>query len=88
MKPLSDKLYDILKENGFYDGECCHMYGNDEDCCIDAFVEDFLLKNGVTNVITDIIETFDSPGYDSSVLSVAWNDTEGLHLETFLIESM
>ena len=84
---LSNNLNNALEENGFYDGYF-HMYGNDEDCCIDAFVEDFLLKNGVTNVITDIIETFDSPGYDSSVLSVAWNDTEGLHLETFLIESM
>lgn len=85
---LFDKLDDALKDNGFYSDEYYHMCGNDEDCEIDAFVENFLLKNDATNVKTDITDAFESCGYDRSVLSIAWIDAEGLHLETILIESM
>ena len=83
---MFDKLDNALEENGFYIDERYCMIGSDENCCIDSFIEDFLLKNGAINVKTDITDAFNSPGYDCSVLSVAWIDTEGLHLNTILIE--
>ena len=82
------KLISALEENNFYNDGEYSMFGSDEDCSIDAFIEDFFLKNGITNVITDITDAFDSPGYSCSVLSVTWVDELGLHLETFLIEGM
>lgn len=71
MEKLYDRLENAMKDAGFY---------------IDAFVEDFLLKNGATAVQTDITDAFDSYGYDCHVLSVAWVDAEGLHLKTWLLE--
>lgn len=87
MNKLFNELNKALEENGFYDK--CHysMYGDDEDCRIDAFIEDFLLKHDAMNVKTNIIDAYDSLVYDCSVLSVAWIDAEGLHLDTTLIES-
>lgn len=86
METLYDRLENAMKEAGFCIDGTFGKYGNDEDCEIDAFVEDFLLKNGATAVRTDIVDAFDSPGYDCYVLSAAWIDTEGLHLETWLLE--
>lgn len=86
METLFDRLNEAMKDAGFYIDGSFGKYGNDEDCEIDAFVEDFLLKNGATAVRTDVTEAFESCGYDSYVLSAAWLDAEGLHLETWLLE--
>lgn len=86
METLFDRLNEAMEYAGFYIDGRFGKYGNDEDCEIDAFVEDFLLKNGATAVRTDIIDAFDSPSYDCYVLSAAWLDAEGLHLETWLLE--
>ncbi len=86
MEKMYDKLVKAMEDAGFYIDGSFGKYGNDEDCEIDAFVEDFLLRNGAIAVCTDITDAFDSPAYDCYVLSAAWVDAEGLHLETWLLE--
>ena len=87
-KMIMDELMEVLTNTGFYRDEIfchCGTTPDVEDVEIDAFIEDFFMKKDIT-VQTDVTDAFDSPGYDCYVLSAAWRDAEGLHLETWLLE--
>lgn len=85
---LEAKLDAAFIEKGFWNGGYYVRYAtvNEEEREIDSFAEEFLLNEGAYNVKTDITEAFDSPGYTCYMLSVAWVDEDGLHLETWLLE--
>ena len=83
---ILDELMEIFIDTGFYKEATFHKYGHDSDIQIDAFIEDFFIRKGITQIQTDITDAFDSPGYECSVLSVSWVDDDGLHLETWLLE--
>lgn len=83
---MYNKLLDTLRENGFiYENiENEEMYlSYNEDCLyVDDLMRDFFLQEGITSFDVDL--TYAGDG--RSVLSIAWSDNEGLHLETFLLE--
>lgn len=83
---LISKLEEAIEKNFYIDGYF-QVNGIIDDIEIDAYVEDFLLKHNAYNVKTHIVQAFDSPGYGCAVLSVAWVDEDGLHLETWLLEA-
>lgn len=88
-KMIMDELMEVLTNTGFYRDEIfrhCGTTPDVEDVEIDAFIEDFFMKKDIT-VQTDVTDAFDSPGYDCSVLSVAWVLDGNLYLNTFLLES-
>lgn len=87
MEKIYDRLVNAMEDAGFYINGSFSRYENDEGCEINAFVEDFFLKMGASVVRTDITDAFNSPGYDCYVLSAAWLDAKGLHLETWLLET-
>lgn len=84
---ILDELNEVLEGLGFYSEGHYHNYCDDPDLEIDTFVEDFLMKKGITQIKTDILDAFESPGYDCSVLSVAYVLDGNLYMETFLLEA-
>lgn len=88
---MYNKLLEALEEKGFYNDSRFVEYWYDEEdynneTYIEDFVEEFFKKEGITSFQINNTSAFDSPGYDCSVLSIAWNDAYGLHLESFLLE--
>lgn len=81
---LTNNLEEAIIEAGFFSGHY-HQYNKDGIDLAD-FIESYLSGEGAMTVQTITTEGFDSPGYECSVLSVAWVDKNGLHLETWLLE--
>lgn len=83
-----EKIMAALKENGFV-----NEYGNllpwkDDGLEVEEFLEDlFSQADEVTSYLVDIMNAFDSPGYDCYVVAASWIDNEGHHMEMFLAEN-
>lgn len=83
---ILDKYFD--EEHEYY-----HRYREDDDNCYDVMNEiEQELKARNINLKVDITDAFNSPGYECSVLSIAYiqpnNNWGSLGLETVLLESM
>lgn len=92
---VSKMIYDILDK--YYDEEkdCYYQYRREDDS--DINIEDELIRMFIDNSVEfkiDITDAFDSPGYDCSVLSIAYIQSvsslgaKSLRLETVLLENM
>jgi len=73
--------------------ECYHRYREDEENYYDVVDElkQELTKKNISFKL-DVTDAFDSPGYECSVLSIAYikpnNNWGSIELETVLLESM
>lgn len=86
IEEILDKYFD--EENEYY-----HRYRQDEENCYDV-VDELkyeLIKRNISFKI-DVTDAFDSPGYECSVLSIAYikpnNNCGSIGLEVVLLESM
>lgn len=92
---VSKMIYDILDK--YYDEEkdCYYQYRS-EDASEVSIENELMLMFNENNVDfkMSITDAFDSPGYDCSVLSIAYiqpvstHDAKSLRLETVLLENM
>ena len=86
-----DIIEEILDKYFDEENECYHRYREDEEKCYDVVDE---LKQELTekniSFEIDVTDAFDSPGYDCSVLSIAYikpnNNWSSIELETVLLE--
>lgn len=83
---ILEELFELLKDCGYCEDGIYFKYSDNEEP-IDDFVKNFFIQRGINYVKTNITEAFDSPGYNCSVLSVAWFLDKKLYLETFLLEA-
>ena len=92
---VTEMIYDVLDK--YYDEEkgCYCKYRREDDS--DINIKDELIHMFIDNSVDfkiDITDAFDSPGYDCSVLSIAYiqpvsaPDAKSLRLETLLLENM
>lgn len=83
---ILDKYFD--EEHEYY-----YRYRKDEEKCYDIMDElsQELTKQNISFKL-DITDAFDSPGYECSVLSIAYikpnNNLNSIELETILLECM
>lgn len=86
IEEILDKYFD--EEHKYY-----HRYREDEGNCYDVVdeLEQELTKKNISFKL-DVTDAFDSPGYECSVLSIAYikpnNNWCSIELETVLLEIM
>lgn len=86
------KIMDALRKANFVNKEGAISKYIYDKVFNGIYIEEFLCDlfdkaDEITSYKIDIIDAFDSPGYDCSVLAVSWIDLRGLHMEMFLLES-